>query len=291
MTSSRPLCMAFAVVNLAAILTGTFLDLAHGGESFIAPVEGRATRLSIPVSMTAAAVARQAKLPPASSRPTLTLTPERVVSLEGQSVHFTATWSRPVSRASYLFEWGDGQNSRSDEPNASHSYAEQGPYTVRVLAKVVMNDRVIQIRSEDLLIIVRVDVRNLPVPMLSAHPPHPHAGEAVTFTATIYQSATPPRYRFVSPKYHFDFGDGTYGRSDTDQVTHFYVRTGVYHPSFMVGPRIGDEWWGSAPIDLTIRPRGMISRLTASAFAQWLVMMLVMAGGVAVGWHLKSRGK
>src|SRR5215467_4858355 len=52
----------------------------------------------------------------------------------------------------------------------------------------------------------------------------------------------------------------------------------------------------SAPIDLTIEPRGMISRLTVSLLAQrpiaglWVAGMLVMIVG-AVSWHLKRRGR
>src|SRR5262245_8089674 len=106
MTSFRPLCTAFALVTLTAMLTGSLLDLAHGGEPFSASVDGMATRVSTQVSKAFAALARQAKLPPPSSGPTLTLTADPGSPLEGQSVQFTATWSQPVSRASYRFEWG-----------------------------------------------------------------------------------------------------------------------------------------------------------------------------------------
>jgi len=289
--------VAFAVVTLTGMLTGPFLDLADGGEPFIAPVAGRATRPSTEVSMVAAAVARQAKLRPRSSVPTLTLMAERIVSLEGQSVHFTATWSQPVSRASYLFEWGDGQSSRSDEPNASHSYADPGLYSVSVVAKAIVDDKVTPIRSKELMIFVRVDPRNLPTLSLSANPPHPHAGEAVTFTATIDQSASPARYRYDSPKYYFYFGDGTGEPSKSDRITHFYVRPGVYH--VYAGAQDSDHICDpmlSAPIELRIEPRGLISRLTVSLNAQqpkaglWVAGMLVMIVG-AVSWHLKRRGR
>ena len=223
---------------------------------------------------------------------------ERIVSLEGQSVHFTATWSQPVSRASYLFEWGDGQSSRSDEPNASHSYADPGLYSVSVVAKAIVDDKVTPIRSKELMIFVRVDPRNLPTLSLSANPPHPYAGEAVTFSATIDQSATPPRYRYDSPKYYFHFGDGTGERSKTAQITHFYARPGVYRA--YVSAHHFDEGdhdpMLSAPIELRIEPRGLISRLTVSLNAQQpkaglcVAGMLVMIVG-AVSWHLKRRGR
>jgi PKD repeat protein len=260
MTFFHRLCVIFAVVNLTATLTWPLL--AHGDDLFIPQSEVQTTRLTTQPLKVPAGFAGQIPKPP-PSLPGLTLTADLDSPFEGQNVHFTATWSQPVSQPNYRFEWGDGQHIDSGQPSADHSYAARGRYTVRVLAKAIVNKRVVLIRSNDLSISVSQAPprEDLPVPTLSANPPRSQAGEAITFTAALDPRVGPAQY-------HFYFDDGTDEGSERSQIAHIYERPGVYRPYVKALLGQGDETVTSNAIEVTIQPREVSPVLTVTLLTE-----------------------
>jgi PKD repeat protein len=260
MTPFHGLRVIFAVVSVTAMLTWPLL--APGDDPFLPQSEAKTTQLTArPLKAPAGFTGQIPKPPP--SLPALTLTADLDSPFEGQIVHFTATWSQPVSRANYRFEWGDRQYSDSDQSNADHSYAARGRYTVYVMAKAIVNNRAVLIRSNDLSISVSQAPprEDLPVPTLSANPPRSRAGEAITFTAALDPRVGPAQY-------HFYFDDGTDEGSERNQIAHIYEHPGVYRPYVRAVLGHGDDTVTSKAIELTIEPREVSPILTVTLLTE-----------------------
>ncbi len=155
--------------------------------------------------------------------PVLTLTADPTTPFVGQNVHFTAAWNRPVSGASYHFDWGDGESSNSQQPDANHAYAARGTYSVYVITKALVNDRDIEVQSNRVTVTVgqAAALARAPVLTLTANPETLVVAQNVHFTASWNQSV------FAST-YHFDWGDGESSDTSQPSADHSYAEPGIH---------------------------------------------------------------
>jgi hypothetical protein len=89
-------------------------------------VPGLAAQDQVQQPKTPAQIAGQVFHPPPPS-PVLTLTADPDSPFEGQNVHFAASWNQSVLRASYRFEWGNGEYFDSDLPRPHRRSPKQRP--------------------------------------------------------------------------------------------------------------------------------------------------------------------
>jgi len=183
----------------------------------------------------------------------LTLRADNLNPLPGQSVHFAGTWSDKVYRRRYRFEWGDGQSTPSDGPEADYAYPAPGVYVVRLFAfsaSPALASREPETASNQLTVVVAARVLP-PVPepevTLRADRPEALVGEPVRFVAIV----SPPS---VQAHFQFVFGDGHRQNSLGREIEYSYAREGEFQPWVSASIDGGNRTVTSAPIRLTVGP-------------------------------------
>lgn len=177
----------------------------------------------------------------------LKLTANSQAAETGQPIRFTVTWNRKVDRVpvSYLFYW-DNNTKPEDQTNQSveHTYLTSGPHTVHVVAyrpgelpsaaNPTSNYVTIKVQAA-----VKLSVA------LTAKPQNIHAGDSVTFWATVSQNAR-------NAQYTFSFGDGSTSQSGSNQATHIYNSSGVFNATATVSITDGRQSAVSSLVPITV---------------------------------------
>ena len=181
--------------------------------------------------------------------PVLTLAADNLTPEPSQTVHFTGSWNRSVASVLYRFDWGDGQGTDSETPQADRAYSAPGVYAVRVtaspLAAGLTSDPPSPVVSNELTIRVAPPPPQ-PVATLAADHQEARVGEPITFTASLNPQFDSAQYRFV-------FGDGNRQDSLRSEVVYAYAREGDFQPWVTVSIDGRDQAVNSAQIPLTIR--------------------------------------
>jgi PKD repeat protein/KaiC/GvpD/RAD55 family RecA-like ATPase len=172
------------------------------------------------VGSTAASNTASVTVNPALIPPVAQFTESANEVYTGTLVQFNASFSYDPDGTiiSYYWDFGDGKNATGEV--TSHSYAEDGNYTVALT--VTDNDGLSDTQEDTILIQDRTPSASFTVSSTTAY-----TNETVTFNAT---SSYDPDGLILS--YFWDFGDGT---NATDIITsHAYTHEGVYTVSLTV---------------------------------------------------------
>ena len=176
----------------------------------------------------------QAPLPPV----VLTLAADNLTPGPRQSVRFTGSWNRRVSRVLYRFDWGDGQRTDSKTPQADHAYlragalrrtprrsrSRHGARKVRRHESPATHWQSMSDRTDE------EPQRPPAVLRLAANNATPFPGDTVRFTATWDRDMPQVAYRF-------DWGDGQSLDTKVPQADHGYSAPGALHGSSRCCPR------------------------------------------------------
>jgi len=189
-------------------------------------------------------------VPPAATQAVLTLTPITQTAQPNQSVHFDLTWSRPVYRYSYHFDWGDGKTNDVTELSADHSYDSPQTYTVRVTATPLANVKMAMMMKPVAILSNAVSVAVvLPEQQtltLDSDKLSINVGDTVTLTATLNPSAPDAQYQF-------NFDDGSTASSvTTNQVAHPYNAERTYYPTVTVLTNDGQQSVTSPAVEIRV---------------------------------------
>jgi PKD repeat protein len=171
--------------------------------------------------------------------PTASIVVSPTVAYTGQSVSFDGSNSSDPENqiASYYWSFGDGSSSTGAK--VSHTYDDDGWYTVRL---TVMDQ---DATSSFLELVVKV-LNRVPVAMGDATPAQVSTMEEVTFDGTSSKDEDGTVLWF-----RWDFGDGTYGFGRT--AVHEFADGGVYNVRLTVTDDDGGE--ASTTVEVTVSNR------------------------------------
>jgi len=157
----------------------------------------------------------------ANVRPTVTATASSTSIAEGGSIDFSATWTDPGALDEFVLSWDFGDGGGSSSAVTSHTYSENGTYTVIVS---VLDDA----GGAGSAFFV-IDVLNV-APSVTMLPSHTtiDEGGTVVFTASV----SDPGVLDVLT-YSWDLGDGSPAVHEP-QTSHVYVDNGVYRVVLVV---------------------------------------------------------
>jgi len=145
------------------------------------------------------------------------------VPLKGETVTFNASSSYDPDGfiISYVWDFGDGTTSVSDNPIVYHTYQQEGNYTVTLT--VIDND--------DLNATVSGTIKIVTYPTASFDwtPQIPKSTEPVTFNASTSQANSG-----VITSYVWDFGDGNITETTDPIIIHVYSISGNYSVTLTV---------------------------------------------------------
>jgi len=167
----------------------------------------------------------------------------------GSSVTFNASASYDPDGiiVSYFWTFGDGTNGTG--MIATHSYVENGTYTVTLTVKD--NDGATATNTTTLTVLNRS-----PVASFTSSPPAPYTSDTVTFNAS---ASYDPDGTIVS--YFWAFGDGANATGVT--VSHSYADNGTYTVTLTVTDNDGST--SSTSSAKTVLNRSPVASFTASA--------------------------
>ncbi|MDI9633567.1 MAG: PKD domain-containing protein [Methanolinea sp.] len=175
---------------------------------------------SVTVEVSDGTSVRSASAPVAISNqpPTInTVTVGSPTVAEGAPVQFSVTCTDPGSEdtiASVAWDFGDGSSGTGEFP--THTYADDGDYTVVV---TVTDDDGATARKS---IVVSVS-NTAPVVTIGADATEIDEGGSVSFTGTATDAGI-----HDDPTFAWDFGDGSPAVSDTLSPSHTYADNGLY---------------------------------------------------------------
>ncbi|MGA1864609.1 MAG: PKD domain-containing protein, partial [bacterium] len=143
---------------------------------------------------------------------------------EGQAISFSSAGSGDVNGDPITYNWNFGDGATSSSANPSHTYAQNGTYTVTL----TLNDG--SSNDSDTATVTVSDID--PVVNFSATPTSGEAPLTVNFTATAtsYDGIT---------SYSWSFGDG--GTDDGGSPRHTFTASGTYTVSLNVTEQDGDR--------------------------------------------------
>ncbi|HEX9363142.1 MAG TPA: PKD domain-containing protein [Candidatus Dormibacteraeota bacterium] len=142
------------------------------------------------------------------------------------AIGFTGTVTGGTAPINYLWTFGDGSSSATQDP--SHTFASAGTYSIDLVATDAVG---VSVAAQPLTITVNPALSAVP----SAGPLSGAAKLTVTFSATTAGGMAP--YAFI-----WTFGDGATGSGPT--VMHTY-RAGTYYPTLTVSDAAGGLWRGA----------------------------------------------
>jgi len=150
---------------------------------------------------------------------------------EGSPVSFTANASDPAGANDPLtYSWTFGDGGTSNQENPTHTYADNGTYTVTLTVSDGDNNGVTTKN-------IQVVVTNVP-PTVNAGPDKTaNEGQSVSFSG----SATDPAGPNDPLTYSWNFGDG--GTANGQNVSHTYTDNGIYTVTLSVfdGDDVGTD--------------------------------------------------
>ncbi|HEY6239008.1 MAG TPA: kelch repeat-containing protein, partial [Thermoplasmata archaeon] len=118
----------------------------------------------------------------------VSVVPQRTSLIPGQADQFVATTTGGFGAYNVSWNFGDGTAVVSG-PSAGHTYTLPGTFTVTATASDAL--------GVTASVAVTVSVQNAPLTVaLLANPAHPHAGQAVTLTATATGGTAPYSFRW-----------------------------------------------------------------------------------------------
>jgi PKD repeat protein len=176
----------------------------------------------------------------------LTLNTDTAEVSADQSAHVTTAWNRDTFVQNYHFDWGDGHGDNVTSGEAYHVYSKPGPYTVRVVAQALVDDRTWEIPSNQITITVAApNLQPTPVATLSANRHKAPVGEEVTFTVNLDPAIPVERYRF-------SFGDGHEQESSSSQIVHSYERADDFRATVIAWINGGNQTVLSGPLEVVV---------------------------------------
>lgn len=153
----------------------------------------------------------------------------------GEEGTFTAT-TNPEATPPVERRWDFGDGTTGTGENVTHTFSEEGQYTVTFMASNEENSV-----SES----ITVDVVPAPVPAeivtINATPSPAEAGQRVNFSSNV-RGDTPVDYSW-------DFGDGSTGEGAAP--THVYDEAGTYEVTLTASNEVGED---SRSLSLTVEP-------------------------------------
>ena len=157
----------------------------------------------------------------ANVRPTVTATASATTIPEGGTIDFLVSWTDPGALDAFVLGWDFGDGTNSSSTAVSHTYAENGTYTVVVS---VLDDA----GGAGSAFFV-IDVTNVaPSVTLTVSQGTIDEGGTVVFTA---QASDPGALDELT--YNWDLGDGSPAAHEAS-VSHVYVDNGVYRVVLVV---------------------------------------------------------
>ena len=182
-----------------------------------------------------------------ADRATLTLTSSAQIMEPNQPIHFSLTWSRPVYRYTYTFDWGDGSGSQAVTALAAdHAYSSPGQFIVRVTGRPITGLKMAaanSIASNSVAVLIQKPEN--PSATLIASNPNPRVGDEVTFTAEPHPSASDAQFTF-------EFGDGTQSQPPFGRAAHTYSAPGVYRATVTIQTHDGEQSAVSPPVEVSV---------------------------------------
>jgi PKD repeat protein len=192
------------------------------------------------------AVSSGAKKKPKPPAPVLTLNTDTAEVSADQRAHATTAWNRDTYVENYHFDWGDGHGDNVTKGEAYHVYSKPGPYTVRVVAQALVDDRTREIPSNEITITVAApNLPPTPVATLSANRHKAPVGQEVTFTVNLDPAIPVERYRF-------SFGDGHEQESSSSQIVHSYERADDFRATVIAWISGGNQTVFSGPLEVVV---------------------------------------
>jgi len=158
---------------------------------------------------------------------------EKHYGCEEDTVIFTNT-TNPQTGTTYTWFFGDLNT--STDPNPTHIYANQGPYTVRLIA----DHPPCLIDTIDVLIDISHPINAVfsvlgPYPLPLGVTPKDSVCLGQTFLTTTTSSMTAALVEYV-----YDWGDGTSTiKNSPDTATHTYANTGIYTITHIITDTLG----------------------------------------------------
>lgn len=150
--------------------------------------------------------------------PSVHLTADATSIKPGDTVRFVAKLEPYAAGAQFVFDFGDGQSTTQEDPEAPHRFDADGDYEVTVTAKLAKQ----RVQSDPPLhITVHPTKYTLDVSWV---PLHPAAGRPVVFTATL----NPPNPAIAKGPYYFSFGEKSKPKPSENTYRQSFARPGPY---------------------------------------------------------------
>lgn len=159
--------------------------------------------------------------------PAAKLTADRSQVQVGEEVKFSVTPVNQTARArfTFTFDFGDGTQQKTDQPETVHQYRAAGPRTASV--SLQLNGALTFVPKPFVLPSINILVVNAPI---EAAPNPVEVGVPVTLTTKFFATDSNVRYRFF-------FGDSPQPGPwlDQPQARHTYAATGRQHAHAEIG--------------------------------------------------------